>query len=174
MSCLEDCFSADCVESVGEVELHQHLATGVGVPLHPATDAVDDHLGSKGHANPDLGWPEKGARFSTNLLEQTLSGEAAINFANGDGSHSSVGLRHGDQTCSGKGRGGSGTSLPLREQVDHGRELLKEAVHLLQAWRPAGAELGGLWVQARCLAGSCAELSQQSLAQVRALGATQA
>lgn len=89
---------------------------------------MDDHLGFKGHANPDLGWPEKGARFSTNLLEQTLSGEAAINFANGDGSHSSVGLRHGDQTCSGKGRGGSGTSLPLREQVDHGRELLKEAV----------------------------------------------
>ena len=37
---------------------------------------------------------------STNVLEQTLAGGSAKNFVNGDGSDFSLGLRHGDQTCS--------------------------------------------------------------------------
>ena len=105
VSYLEDCLSVDCIKNVGEVEIPEHLVTSVSVPLHQATDAMDNHLGSKVHANPDLGWPEKGRGLNTNILNQTLTDELATNFANTDKPHSSLGLWHGDQTCSGKAEG---------------------------------------------------------------------
>ena len=80
----KDCFPADSVERILEVQLNEHLVAGLGVRLGPRAHRVHSDLCPRWHSDPHLNGPEEGAGFLTNCRHEALAGQPAENLAYGD------------------------------------------------------------------------------------------
>ena len=125
---VEHILPRDGVESVGEVQLEQHLVWGVVVFCRPCPDSVDRGFGTAGDRNPNLSWPEVFAGTASHAFHQALPCKAPEHLADGYRPNPTTRLRDGNKAGPCKKGCCSCASLAIAEERNDAVEVIQEGI----------------------------------------------